>query len=152
MCRRITTARCSAIHRSKTDRRPATRPARRRGGAGLAVLVPQPAWPELNAFSAAATKARDPGRRRTAFVSSLLILAMTTQAAPLMWHVGSAENDPVLLAALLNSFTFWTNLRFLCADVSFIAVLSALTIAALRGGAAEELAGSIAAPSRMGQA
>jgi hypothetical protein len=88
----------------------------------------------------------------TAFVSSLLILAMTTQAAPLMWHVGSAGNDPALLATLLNSFTFWTNLRFLCADVSFVAVLSALTIAALRGGAAEELAGSIAAPPRMGQA
>ena len=67
--------------------------------------------------------------RRFAFVSvvcSLLILALTTQAAPLMWRVGSSPNDGSLLADLLDRFTLWTDLRVACADVSFLALLAAL--------------------------
>jgi len=65
-------------------------------------------------------------------IASLLVLALTTQAAPLMWRVGSAPSDPVLLASLLDRFTAWTLARVVCVDVSFAAVLTALTLVALR--------------------
>ena len=67
----------------------------------------------------------------TAAVSSLLILVMTVQAAPLMWRVGSSPPDPALISDLLDRFTMWMVLRVACADVSFLAVLSAFTVAAL---------------------
>jgi hypothetical protein len=67
----------------------------------------------------------------TAAVASLLVLVLTTQAAPLIWRVGSAPSDPALISSLLDRFTTWTALRVVCADVSFLAVLSALTLAAL---------------------
>jgi hypothetical protein len=67
----------------------------------------------------------------TASIASLLILVLTTQAAPLMWRVGSAPPDPALIASLIDRFTTWTALRVACADVSFLAVLSSLTLAAL---------------------
>lgn len=67
-----------------------------------------------------------------AFASSLLILALTTQAAPLMFRVGSSLNDPARLADLLDHFTMWTVPRILCADVSFFAMLAALTTSAWR--------------------
>jgi hypothetical protein len=66
-----------------------------------------------------------------ATISSLLILVMTAQAAPLMWQIGSSPPDPVLIGNLLDRFTIWTVLRVVCADVSFLAVLSAFTVAAL---------------------
>jgi hypothetical protein len=67
-----------------------------------------------------------------AAVSSLLVLALTTQAAPVMWKVGSSPSDPALLADLLDRFTRLTILRVACVDVSFLAMLSALAITALR--------------------
>lgn len=67
---------------------------------------------------------------------SLVIMLLTTQAAPLMFRVGSSPNDPTLLADLLDRFTGWTQLRILCADLSFGAMLAALTILASRRGAA----------------
>jgi hypothetical protein len=67
----------------------------------------------------------------TACISSVLVLVLTTQAAPLMWSVGSASDDPMLLARLFDQFTFWTTLRIALVDLSFLAVLSALTILAL---------------------
>jgi hypothetical protein len=67
----------------------------------------------------------------TSVLASLLVLVFTTQAAPLMWRVGSAPPDPELLRALLDRFTSWTLLRIACVDVSFAAVLAALTVAAL---------------------
>jgi len=67
----------------------------------------------------------------TAAISSLLILVMTVQAAPLMWRVGSSTPDPALISNLLDRFTMWTVLRVACADVSFLAVLSAFTVAAI---------------------
>jgi hypothetical protein len=63
-----------------------------------------------------------------ACLCSLAILAMTTQAAPLMFRVGSAPDDPAVLASLLDRFTMWTDLRILAAIVSFAAMLTALTI------------------------
>jgi hypothetical protein len=79
-------------------------------------------------------KAPAPIRRVLAIsaVASLLVLLLTTQAAPLMWHVGSAPADPVLLTGLLDRFTAWTIARVVCVDVSFGAVLTALTLVALR--------------------
>jgi hypothetical protein len=71
-----------------------------------------------------------------AFVSSLAILLLTTQAAPLMFRIGSSPNDPALLADILDRFTIWTQLRVLCADQSFGAMLAALTILASRRGVA----------------
>jgi hypothetical protein len=65
-------------------------------------------------------------------VASLLVLVLTTQAAPLMWHVGSAPADSVLLTGLLDRFTAWTLARIVCVDVSFAAVLTALTLVAVR--------------------
>jgi hypothetical protein len=65
-------------------------------------------------------------------IASLFVLALTTQAAPLMWRVGSAPADPVLLAGLLDRFTGWTLARIVCVDVSFGAVLTSLTLVALR--------------------
>jgi len=67
----------------------------------------------------------------TSAIASLLVLVLTTQAAPLMWRVGSAPADPALLAGLLDRFTAWTLARVVCVDVSFGAVLAALTWVAL---------------------
>ena len=67
--------------------------------------------------------------RRLAAIStvcSLLILAFTTQAAPLMIRLGSSPNDPSLLSQLLDDFAVWTYPRFVCATVSYAAMLSAL--------------------------
>jgi hypothetical protein len=64
-------------------------------------------------------------------LASLLVLGFTTQAAPLMWRVGSAPPDPVLVAGLLDRFTAWTIARVVVVDLSFAAVLGALTLAAL---------------------
>lgn len=70
-----------------------------------------------------------------AFVSSLLVLVLTTQAAPLMWAVGRTR-DPALLRDLLDRFTFWTTLRIGVVDLSFLAVVSALVhLAAKNSGA-----------------
>jgi hypothetical protein len=66
-----------------------------------------------------------------AALCSLLILILTTQAAPLMLRVGSSPNDEALLSHLLEPFVSWTILRILCADVSFCAMLTALTLLAL---------------------
>jgi hypothetical protein len=66
-----------------------------------------------------------------ACISSVLVLLLTTQAAPLMWSLGSAPDDPALLARLLDRFTFWTALRIGLVDLSFLAILSTLTILAL---------------------
>jgi len=67
----------------------------------------------------------------TSAIASLLVLALTAQAAPLMWRVGSAPSDPALLRDLLDRFTVWTVARVVCVDVSFAAVLGALTVLAL---------------------
>jgi hypothetical protein len=64
--------------------------------------------------------------------ASILILIFTTQAAPLMWAVGVSANNSTDLAGLLDRFTFWTDLRIVCADISFCAVLLALMSAALQ--------------------
>jgi hypothetical protein len=64
-------------------------------------------------------------------IASLLVLVLTAQAAPLMWRVGSAPPDPLLLRSLLDRFTAWTMARIACVDVSFAAVLGALTVFAL---------------------
>jgi hypothetical protein len=69
-------------------------------------------------------------------IASLLILVLTTQAAPLMWRVASAPPNPELISSLPDRFTGWTELRVVCADASFLAVLSALTLAALSRRAA----------------
>src|SRR5450631_1236252 len=50
----------------------------------------------------------------TSAIASLLVLALTTQAAPLMWRVGSAPADPALLAGLLDRFAAWTMARVAC--------------------------------------
>jgi hypothetical protein len=72
-------------------------------------------------------------RRLTALaaLSSILILVLTTQAAPLMLRVGSSPNDEALLSHLLEPFVSWTIFRILCADASFCAMLTALTLLAL---------------------
>jgi hypothetical protein len=49
-----------------------------------------------------------------------------------MWRVGTSPDDAALLGDLLDRFTSWTILRVVCVDVSFLAVLLALTRAALR--------------------
>ena len=67
-----------------------------------------------------------------AALSSLLVLAFTVPAAPLMWRIGASPDDPVLLAPLIDRFVLWTQLRILLADISFVAVLAALLSAALR--------------------
>jgi hypothetical protein len=64
-------------------------------------------------------------------IASLLVLVLTTQAAPLMWRVGAAPPDPALLRSLLDRFAAWTMARIVCVDVSFAAVLGALTLFAL---------------------
>jgi hypothetical protein len=66
-----------------------------------------------------------------ACLASLAILAFTTQAAPLMFRVGSAPDDPAVLGPLLDQFTVWTNLRIACADLSFFCMLAALARLAL---------------------
>ncbi|MEO8179797.1 MAG: hypothetical protein ABI895_13260 [Deltaproteobacteria bacterium] len=58
---------------------------------------------------------------------SAAVLLLTIPAAPLMWKVGSAPRDAATLASLLDRFTFWTTLRIVCVDVSFVAVIAAMT-------------------------
>ncbi len=67
-----------------------------------------------------------------ASIASVSVLAATTQAAPLMFRVGAAPDDPAALADLLDRFSAWTNLRIVCADLSFFCVLSALGYLALK--------------------
>jgi hypothetical protein len=63
---------------------------------------------------------------------SIVILLLTTQAAPLMFRIGAAPDDPELLGPLLDRFVLWTNLRVACADLSFLSVLASLAHLALR--------------------
>jgi hypothetical protein len=56
---------------------------------------------------------------------SVLILVLTVEAAPLMWSIGSAPDDPATLGPLIEPFVFWTNLRIGLADISFVAMLAA---------------------------
>jgi hypothetical protein len=65
-----------------------------------------------------------------ACICSVLILVLTIQAAPLMWSVGASSDDPLVLGRLLDEFTFWTALRIVLVDLSFVAVLSGLAILA----------------------
>jgi hypothetical protein len=65
-------------------------------------------------------------------ICSVLILAATTQAAPLMWAVGAKSHESVALASLLDRFAGWTVLRISLVDVSFLSVVAA---AMLHGGA-----------------
>ncbi len=69
---------------------------------------------------------------------SLLILGFTTQAAPLMFRVGSSANDAATLTDLLDGFAFWTYLRLLCACVSFTAIFFALARLAWSATKSEE--------------
>jgi hypothetical protein len=74
----------------------------------------------------------------SACVSSLLVLVLTIQAAPLMWGVGGSH-DPAALSDLLDRFTFWTTLRIGLVVLSFLAVLSALgMLAGKNGGSASQ--------------
>ncbi len=66
----------------------------------------------------------------TSGLCSLSILAMTTQAAPLMLKAGASPDDPALLSSLLEPFVAWSYARFACAGVSFVLMLVALTIVA----------------------
>jgi len=63
---------------------------------------------------------------------SLLVLALTTRAAPLMFGIGASPNDPELLADLFDRFIAWTIPRIVLVDVSFVCMLVALTSTALR--------------------
>jgi hypothetical protein len=54
---------------------------------------------------------------------SLLVLAFTTQAAPLMFAIGGTA-DEAQLAELIERFALWTNLRIVLVDVSFVALLA----------------------------
>jgi len=82
-----------------------------------------------------ASRARAPRSVRLlvgfASACSVTVLLLTTQAAPLMWRVGSAANDPAALADLLQRFTFWTTLRVGCVDLSFLAIVAAMTFLVL---------------------
>jgi hypothetical protein len=75
----------------------------------------------------------------TAALSSLAILAFTTQAAPLMFRIGKSPDESGVLADLLDRFTVWTNLRIVLADLSFFCVLSALAYLALRAPGGEKV-------------
>ena len=68
-------------------------------------------------------------------LASVLILALTAKAAPLMFAVGASPNDPQILGPLLDRFTMWTNWRIGLADLSFVCVLLALAHLSMRQGA-----------------
>jgi len=82
---------------------------------------------------------------------SVAVLLFTTQAAPLMWKVGSVSSDTEMLSGLLDRFTVWTVLRIACVNVSFVAVITSMTILLLksrmpvvpREGAADEIASDV---------
>lgn len=65
---------------------------------------------------------------------SLLVLALTTQAAPLMFAIG-ATTEEGQLAGLIESFVGWTNLRIVLADISFVVLLAVVWRAMMRAGA-----------------
>jgi hypothetical protein len=94
------------------------------GGAALTGTT----WWVLRRSGAPATVQR---LSAAAAICSLLILAMTTQAAPLMLRLGSSPNDAAVLSNLLEPFVSWTILRILCADISFCAMLTALALLAI---------------------
>jgi hypothetical protein len=54
---------------------------------------------------------------------SLLVLAFTTQAAPLMFAIGATTDDGQLVG-LIEGFVQWTNLRITLADASFVALVA----------------------------
>ena len=99
-------------------------PAAAVGSAVLSVLT----W-----FVARRTNAPRPIRVATgvAATCTILVLALTTQAAPLMFRIGSAAADPTLIEDLADRFTWWTNLRAASAAVAAAALLYALTACAL---------------------
>jgi hypothetical protein len=77
------------------------------------------------------------GLTALAMVCSLAVLALTARAAPLMWRIGAETSDPTSLSRLIDRFTFWTDLRVLCADLSFAAVLTCLARLALQARTSE---------------
>ena len=80
------------------------------------------------------TKAPHSIRLQTAgaAVATLLVLAVTTQAAPTMFRIGASPNDAALLEPLTERFTALTNARALLAEVGAIGLLCALTTCAIR--------------------
>jgi hypothetical protein len=69
-----------------------------------------------------------------AAVSALLVLVVTTRAAPIMFEIGSSQNDVAVLAALADRFSLLTQIRAVLADLAATAVLAALTACALGAG------------------
>ncbi len=87
-------------------------------------------------LAAVRTKARPSIRWQAAAaaVSALLVLVVTTQAAPIMFRIGASPNDPATIQPLADRFTALTNIRALLADTGAVALLWALTTCALRAG------------------
>jgi hypothetical protein len=73
-----------------------------------------------------------------AAIFTLLVLAMTIPAAPIMFQIGSAPPNPRLIAELADRFTVWTNLRAVAADIAAVALLYALTECALHPTASSD--------------
>jgi hypothetical protein len=67
-----------------------------------------------------------------ALLSKLLILAITTQAASIMWRIGSSPNDAALREALTERFVSLTYVRIVLGDAAGIALLGALSACAMR--------------------
>ncbi len=74
--------------------------------------------------------------RRAAMVAaicSLAVLALTTQAAPIMFRIGASANDASAVESLGDRFTFLTNFRAAFAVLAAVALQYALGECALRG-------------------
>ena len=77
------------------------------------------------------------GRPRRPPLSALLVLGVTTQAAPIMFRIGASPNDPAAIEPLADRFAALTNTRALLADAGAVALLWALTTCALRAAAGQ---------------
>jgi len=75
---------------------------------------------------------RSPSSRRTRLLLSIamglgvLVGATTFMAAPTMWRVGDAPDDPAVLGPLLQQFAAWSTARMALNQLAFIATLAAL--------------------------
>jgi hypothetical protein len=80
-------------------------------------------------------------RTTIAAVSTLAVLAVTVQAAPIMFNIGSS-GDPAVLVELANRFALITDFRAALAVIAAVALLVALALCAASQASRPERADS----------
>src|SRR5262252_124281 len=85
-------------------------------------------------FAAFGAAMLSPTRRRTRMLLgaatgvAMLVGITTLMAAPTMWRVGGAPDDPAVLSPLLQQFVAWSTARMALNQLVFIVTLAALVL------------------------